>query len=128
MKKFTAILLTMIYLSVNVPVAVSLHYCAGKLSGVDFSLKQITKSCVCGSEKSKSCCSDQVLVFNSADVHHNSHAVKLTPTTFDLLYTNNLPVYEFSKPAVLNHLSYNEYKNPPPGKEPLYILNRVLII
>ena len=128
MKKLTAILLTMLYLLVNMPVAVSLHYCAGELSGIDLDLKALQRSCICDKVESKICCNDKVIIFKSADAHHNSYAVKLNAPGSDLNYVNDLPIYELSKPRVNNLLSCEEYKSPPPGKKSLYILNRVLII
>ncbi len=108
--------------------AVSLHYCAGELSGVDLSLKEVQKNCICGKPESKTCCNDKVIIFKAPDSHHSSVLPKLNFTNLYSAILVDLPVYVMPSLNLDSQLSTKEYKNPPPFKAPIYILNRVFII
>ncbi|MBS1753932.1 MAG: hypothetical protein JST34_07775 [Bacteroidetes bacterium] len=79
MKKFISILLLVLYSSTAFSVAVDIHFCAGKFSGIAIPGIGINPHCGCdhSSQTHKNCCTDKI-VFSKADNHKTVQPVAIT--------------------------------------------------
>ncbi len=68
MKKVTVAILAIIYLTVSSGVAMSIHYCMGKVASVD--LVHTSDKCgKCGMKTSGGCCKDEFKIVKLSDSH-----------------------------------------------------------
>lgn len=131
MKKATAILLLMIYLSLSIGVSVSKHFCGGSLAEIAlFSSEK--KKCACSlmkNNKESDCCEDEISVVKLAT---DQNLVKLS--NFSFLKVVHLSTFShlslcfpllktplFSLKQEIKELSH-------PTKPPLYLFFRVFRI
>lgn len=69
MKRFTAILLALIYLATTTGILINTHYCMGEVSGVAFGQKNNATCGTCGMDN-EGCCHDDLQVIKlTADQH-----------------------------------------------------------
>ena len=68
MKKFLIAILAIVYLAVSSGVAMSIHYCMGKISSVDL-MHSSDKCSNCGMKKSDGCCKDEFKIVKLSDSH-----------------------------------------------------------
>nr|MBK9651257.1 hypothetical protein [Bacteroidota bacterium] len=65
MKKLKAIILLVLFLTTNSGMAISVHWCCGKLASVHFTANKTSK-CQCGKKVMKAnCCKDKTIVFKA---------------------------------------------------------------
>lgn len=69
MKRIKIIALTIVFCIASLGVSGTLHYCAGKISGISMNLSKHSgcKSCATGFSDNKSCCSEQSTLFQYDD-------------------------------------------------------------
>ena len=67
MKKFFLYLLSFVYLTIASGVAVNIHYCMGRVSGVEYSYHVSDKCDKCGMENKKGCCHNDFKIVKLAD-------------------------------------------------------------
>jgi hypothetical protein len=113
----------------NTGLAVSLHYCGGKVSSISIGAK--SKKCACGKKKmAKSCCKDKTATLSIDDDQYSSPINFTVPDNASLLIAQNF--YRFSEQAVKATVNSNStrfyvFKHGPP-KIPIYIQVRSLLI
>jgi hypothetical protein len=71
MKKIAIAILAVIYLGVSSGIAMEIHYCMGKKSGVDFYSNKEDKCGKCGMKDKKGCCNDEHKFYKLNDSHKN---------------------------------------------------------
>lgn len=131
MKKATAILLLITYLSLSIGVSVSKHFCGGSLAEIAlFSSEK--KKCACSlmkSDKESDCCEDEISVVKLAT---DQNLVKLINLSFPKIV--HLPAFSYfglyfslHKTALFD-LKQDIRKQPHPPRPPLYMVFRVFRI
>ncbi len=127
MKKFKAILLLFLFVITNSGMAISIHWCGGKLSSVDFFSCSKNK-CACGKKAMKpGCCKDKKVQFKVKDdlVKSNTVVFKVSPPMLAISAQQFTIV-----PKVCFQYSAIDFYHPPPfkPKAPIYLLDRVFLI
>lgn len=117
MKKFTTIIIAILYTAMTSGFTVHAHYCMGRLAEVNFK----ESSDVCGKcGKAGKCCHDEYK-FCKVTVQHETVKVQqsIVPASKDL----SLPVIILPVPAVNISTPFIVYRDhaPPSGDHPLYI-------
>ncbi|MEO6722911.1 MAG: hypothetical protein ABIN67_21265 [Ferruginibacter sp.] len=123
MKKIAIAILAILYLGVYSGIAMEIHYCMGKKSGVDFYGENGKKCGKCGMKEKKGCCSDEHKFYKlsdshksvSNDLHFSLPAMALVPAgipfegnqlysvvTGDALKNNSPPVYTGPSACIMN--------------------------
>lgn len=128
MKKITAILLLLIFLITNSGMAVSMHWCGGKLASIDF-FSDNEHPCKCGKRAMKpDCCKDKTfqLKANNELTKTTHFAFKISVTKFLFTLANQIEV------VPSGHFQYaaSDFYHPPlfKPKAPIYLLDRVFLI
>ena len=107
----------------------NVHYCGGKFKSVSLP-KSNTKSC-CGDEmETKGCCHNEMLSFKLKEKQEPSHFLKISKfkTIGKCDQTSYSPRNVFHQ-IIKKEVVVDNYHAPPNVyKNPLFILNRVLII
>ncbi|MEO5944727.1 MAG: hypothetical protein ABIP30_13370 [Ferruginibacter sp.] len=111
MKKFILSIITILYLGVSSGFAMEIHYCMGKMAGVDFYKTETEKCSRCGMKAKKGCCNDEHKFYKLADAHKtivNDEQFK-APVVFIV------PQYAvFTKPVLLPvAINYSGNLSPP---------------
>ena len=71
MKRLTAILLALIYISTTSGIVINTHYCMGKIAEIALGASGSAKCDTCGMEN-EGCCHDDLQVIKLTDNHHFS--------------------------------------------------------
>lgn len=121
MKKVMLSILTIIYMTVSSGVAMDIHFCMGKRTGVDLYAQSNTTCGRCGmKEKKGGCCNDEHRFYKLSDAHkivNNEHKF-----TFSFITHNILPAYPGSYPLFFNKPVISIIPSPPGDPQlPLYI-------
>lgn len=107
--------------------AMEIHYCMGKVAGLDFYKTENEKCSRCGMKNKKGCCNDEHKFFKLADAHKNvvndQQIVKSIVVTIHQYNLYLLPVL----PSVVMHFSGN-LSPPYYSANPLYIQQSVFRI
>ncbi len=128
MKKVTAIFLLLLFLIANSGVAVSLHWCGGKLASIDF-FADGEHHCKCGKKPMKpNCCKDKTVHLKASDelAKTNHFAFKIATPKFVFALPTQIVVLHSAQ-----HLyAAPDFYHPPPfkPKAPIYLLDRVFLI
>ena len=128
MKKVSAIFLLLLFLIANSGVAVSAHWCGGKLASIDFFADGEHK-CKCGKKAMKpNCCKDKTVLLKA-----NDELAKTTHFAFKIVIQKFLfafPTLIEIVPAVQNQYLIADVYHPPQfkPKTPIYLLDRVFLI
>lgn len=69
MKKITVALLAILYMCSSSGIAMDIHYCMGKQSGVEFYGAENSKCSKCGMTEKKGCCHDKQQFYKLKDAH-----------------------------------------------------------
>jgi hypothetical protein len=124
-----SIALLFVYLCFNTGLAVSLHYCGGKVSSISIGEKQ--KKCACGKKKmAKSCCKDKTTTLAIDDDQRISQDHNFLPDYTTLIIDQCPYRYTVQAEAALinsNHTRFYVFEHGPP-KTPIYIQIRSLLI
>lgn len=125
MKKVTAIFLLLLFLIANSGVAVSVHWCGGKLASIDF-FADGEHNCKCGKRPMKAnCCKDKTVHLKANDelAKTNHFAFKFATPKFLFALPTQIVVLHSAQ-----HLyAASDFYHPPPfkPKAPIYLLDRV---
>lgn len=113
----------MIYLTVSSGIALEVHYCMGKLAGVDFYDADHDKCSRCGmKEKKGGCCSDEHKFYKLADAHKN------VSNNYDASFSQVAVVNDFVSFSDNLVVSFDKnifHINSPPGNfgPPIFLRN-----
>jgi hypothetical protein len=128
MKRIASIFLLLLFLIANTGMAVTVHYCGGKLSSVDlFSIDK--HPCKCGKKTMKKACCKGKTVHLKA----NDELAKTTHFAFKIA----TPKFIFALPSQIvvllsatHFTAVSDFYYPPPvePKAPIYLLDRVFLI
>ena len=69
MKRLTAILLALIYISTTSGIVINTHYCMGEVSAIGWGANESSKCATCGMEN-EGCCHDDLQVLKLNENHH----------------------------------------------------------
>ena len=129
LKQAKAIFFLLCFLIGNSGIAVSAHWCGGKLTHISFLIEH--DDCACGkkeAEMNSGCCKDKVATLKAEDdLNTSSSLIIKAPTFKDIVVT--VPHIEIVAASLLNYSTPDFYR-PPPGKPklPSYLLNRAFLI
>jgi hypothetical protein len=120
MKKIFTGILAFVYITIASGVAVNIHYCMGKLSGVDYNYSAGNKCDKCGMENKKGCCHNEFKIVKLGDDQ------QLAKANINFLQApvllNNFSV-DFSQPIQGNEkILALQYHSPPDYKGSLVYL------
>lgn len=128
MKKGRILLLLFLFLYANSGLAISMHWCGGKLFSVDlFSNGEHT--CKCGKKKMKpGCCKNQIIHLKACEVLVKTNNFTLKTVVPEINFAFEIPVEIHS---LANDLFASaDFYHPPPfkPKTPIYLLDKVFRI
>jgi hypothetical protein len=128
MKRITAIFFLLTFLTANTGMAVSVHYCGGKLSSINF-FSLDNHPCKCGKKAmKKDCCKDKTTFLKMKDDlgKLNLTSFKITQLKLSIALTKPIEFVPTAQTQLVGSLFYH----PPPfkPKSPIYLLDRVLLI
>lgn len=128
MRRLSAILLLFTFLIANSGMAVTMHFCGGEITSIDFFSTE-KKACECGDKLMKSsCCKDKTAVFKTKIDNEKvgQFILKSSTSKYNFKSFNELVIAPLVQPRfyVLDlSLSY-QFK----PKVPIYLLDRVFLI
>lgn len=120
MKKFTVAILAIIYLTVSSGVAMTIHYCMGKVASVDL-MHPGDKCGKCGMKTTGGCCKDEFKLVKLNDSHKLiSNDIKIYSPVAVIDNSNSI----FDTHIFSSEISSDYYNHSPPGSSgiPLNIL------
>ena len=128
MKKIIAIFLLLLFLIANSGVAISVHWCGGKLASIDF-FSDGEHSCKCGKRPMKAnCCKDKTVHLQANDeLATTTHfAFKIATPKFLFAFPTLIEIV----PAAQNQYLVSDFYQPPQfkPKTPIYLWDRVFLI
>lgn len=108
MKKAIVAILAVLYLGVSSGIAMEIHYCMGKKSGIDLYGSKNDKCGNCGMKEKKGCCNDEHKFFKLNDSHKNvsndlSFEAPLAILTNQYLVNDFLPAVNNDVIKINNH-------------------------
>ena len=120
MKKISAILLTLIFLTANSGMVLSIHWCGGKLASIDF-FPDGEHKCKCGKRPMKpNCCKDKTLQLKANDelAKTTQFAFKVAVPKIDFIPIIQIEVL----PSAQFLYAASDFYHPPPykPKSPIY--------
>lgn len=128
MKKVTTLLFLFLFLVANSGMAVTVHYCGGKISSLRFGFSD-AHPCKCRKKAMKpGCCKDKTTILKA-----NDELAKVNPFSIDnpgvKLFTEFAAPLSFGLSGQYQFIVPTYYR-PPPSKPccPLYLMDRVLRI
>lgn len=113
MKRFFAILFAVLYTTLTSGFAINVHYCMGKLAGIDWHQAPADKCQQCGKpSKGMDCCKNE---FKFCKVTESHQAAKALQQDFSMKIDMQLPVRILSVPAlpVSKILTGRDHPDPP---------------
>ena len=113
MKRFFAILFAVLYTTLTSGVAINVHYCMGKVAGIDLREAPAGKCQLCGKpSKGMDCCKDE---FKFCKVTESHQAAKALQQDFSIAMNIQLPVRILTVPAlpVAKVLTGRDHPDPP---------------
>ncbi|RFS24802.1 hypothetical protein DVR12_06300 [Chitinophaga silvatica] len=123
MKRFFAILLASLYITLTGGVAVNVHYCMGKLAAVDLQSKPVDLCNKCKKPaKGMDCCKDEVKFCKLTSSHQ---AAKVAQQVFSAPIDLQLPVKILPVPSIQSLVALSDAQHAPPdiGASSLIIRN-----
>jgi hypothetical protein len=94
MKKIIVAILAFLYLGVSSGIAMEIHYCMGKKSGVELYGSPDEKCGKCGMKGKSGCCNDEHKFYKLNDSHKNV-SNDLNFETPVAVITNTFPLFDF---------------------------------
>lgn len=122
MKKFITAIIAILYLGSSSGVAMEIHYCMGKKSGVEFYGAESKLCSKCGMIEKKGCCHDKHQFYKLQDAHKIVAAedkINFTP----LLICSVFPVYDWSVTSQHADKIYQNHSPPQFIKPSVLIMN-----
>jgi len=126
MKRSLVAILAIIYITISSGVIVNIHYCMGKVSGVDIGTLA-EKKCGCGKMASKGCCKSEFKVVKLEDAQKASYAGFIIHTPVTPLVTE-LNTFQVSSFNACNILHANIHSPPLISRQDTYLQNCVFRI
>jgi hypothetical protein len=129
MKKVLISILAIVYLAVSSGVVVEMHYCMGKLAGIELYGGNDEKCGRCGMiEKKSGCCHDELKIYKLNDAHKNV----TNATSFEAAWiaiVHHYDAYTFWLEPVHPAVMQTPVHAPPDiGNPPIHIANCVFRI
>lgn len=129
MKLFVITILLFLYLIPTYGINVTVHYCGGKFSSLNFDTSAKSK-CICGSKKMKTnCCDDKTFSYEIDDEQAKTQEYLLTfSNSFnrDIDLRSSFELCYVGFPIIVSEYYFH---HPPKNvKPPLYILNQAFRI
>lgn len=129
MKKTFALLIACLYLAVSSGLAVQIHHCMGKVSGVTLVPSNKNKCGKCGMEKgANKCCKDELKFVKLQDSYKLSSTEYRLPIPEIDLNNNNLYLANQSFTSQISHNEYNSHSPPGGQSVPRCIMNCIFRI
>lgn len=128
MKRITAIFFLLTFLMANTGMAVTVHYCGGKLSSINF-FPIDNHPCKCGKKAMKTdCCNEKTsFIFMKGDLA-KTNSVIFNTTTPKIIFPI-LKQFELFPPTQTQVVVLSLYHPPQfKPKSPIYLLDRVFLI
>lgn len=128
MKKFKAIILLVLFLTSNSGIAISMHWCCGKLASVHFTANKTSK-CKCGKKSMKAnCCKDKTIVFKTKGDVAKSQIIVVKTTAPTIIFTPITPFQIAETKQAL--LTVYTLFHPPPVKQisAIYLMGSSFLI
>ena len=127
MKKTAALLLLFLFLLTNSGMALSMHWCGGKLASISF-LSIEKHSCKCGKKTMKpGCCKDKITHLKANDELNKTNVLtfKISVPKLEV----DIQTYPLIPKEVSPYSGCNFYHPPPyKPKSPIYLLDQVFLI
>jgi hypothetical protein len=118
MKRLTAILLALIYISTTSGIVINTHYCMGKIAEIALGESGSATCDTCGMEN-EGCCHDDLQVIKLADNHHYSAIHFEVPDVYALVPSRT----ELVESEISVRISYGSLANHSP---PIAVSRNVL--
>lgn len=100
MKKIITGILALLYLAVSSGVILEVHYCMGKVAGVELYGSHTDKCGKCGmTEKKGGCCSDELKVYKLEDAHKQVNSFWVSQISQPAYLPTAAPVMDWERPA-----------------------------
>jgi hypothetical protein len=112
MKKLLVAILAIVYLAVSSGVAMSIHYCMGKISSVDL-MHTGDKCSKCGMKKTDGCCKDEFKIVKLSD-SHKLISNEINISTPVAIIENASSLFDAQAYSSVSQLHYNNHSPPPP--------------
>ncbi len=127
MKKLFLSILSFVYITIASGVVVNIHYCMGRLSGVDYAYSTNDKCGKCGMDNKKGCCHNEFKIVKLADDQQLTKAnitIAQSPAVLTSFFV------DFSQPIQgVKRLLTLPYHSPPDSRiSPVYLYNCVFRI
>jgi hypothetical protein len=124
MKKILLTIIAFIYMAVSTGIAMDVHYCMGKLAGVEFYGKEEDKCGKCGMKEigKNGCCHDEHKFVKLEDSHKNVFNT-IDFTTIEFAIVNSLPVFNWQVPNNPSQIVVANHSPPIYNKPGVCILN-----
>ncbi len=124
MKRLTAILLALIYISTTSGIVVNAHYCMGEISSVALGASNSATCGTCGMEN-QGCCHDDLQVIKLTE-NHNMSTVNFELPVFDSPRQNlEIPAYALVAVQPASGKSQNHSPPQPFSRNILYCVYRI---
>ena len=124
MKKFITAIIAILYLASSSGVAMDIHYCMGKQSGVEFYSAEVKICGKCGMSEKKGCCHDKHQFYKLNDAHKIVAAESKINTDLFKIFTS---FYQYNCDLYVSKEYKSLQSHSPPFyiKPPAYIMNCV---
>lgn len=117
MKKFFVSLLAVLYLGMSSGIAMELHYCMGKLAGIEWFSSDNDRCGRCGmKEKKGGCCSDEHKFVKLQDAHKQAGTDLLKMPVAEMAVANPLPLAVLTTPTRLPETRCFPAPSSPPDR------------
>ncbi|MBO9730820.1 MAG: hypothetical protein J7623_19425 [Chitinophaga sp.] len=129
MKRFFAILFAVLYTTLTSGFTINVHYCMGKLAGIDLQETEAHECRICKMPaKGMDCCKDESKFCKVTESHQ---AAKALQQNFSLNIALELPVKTLAAPILAeSNIPAGNYHHDPPDlhKTPIFIRNCTFLI
>ena len=128
MKKFSGIFLLLLFLFSNSGIAVSVHWCGGKLASINFFLDG-EHSCKCGKKPMKqNCCKDKTIHLKASNELSKPNHFAFKISTLKSVFELPIQIVELHSAQQLYVTTDFYPRNPYKSKVPIYLLDRNFLI
>ncbi len=128
MKKFKAIILLVLFLTSNSGIAISMHWCCGKLASVHFTANKTSK-CKCGKKAMKAnCCKDKTIVFKTKSDINNTQQIVIKIASPTIIFTPITPFQIAETKHTLSTLASPFHPPPVKPRAAIYLMGNSFLI
>ena len=120
MKRFFALILSIVYFTLSTDAAVNIHFCSGEIESIH--INATSQICCCGSgEMSKDCCKDENLVLELDTDQTILSVPNIVPEQYVIINFLFNPISLLIEKN--NNSELSNYSIPPPKVQPTWLLN-----